>query len=279
MSNLEELDKTAIDVFLKKARNGNRIDAEALNESDKTLFEKLYLLEEGKLKRAAALLFHPDPERFITGAYVKIGYFRSETELVYQDEIHGPLILQIDKTLEVLTTKYLRDMISYEGIQRVEKYPYPESALREAVTNAISHKNYSGATPIQIKVFEDKISIWNDAVLPANWTVDVLKRPHPSKPYNPDIANTMFRAGMAEAWGRGTIDIINHCIDYGIREPEFVFDVTGFSVIFYSGSSEKTSEKSSEKILRLLSENNKMTIAGLSSRLSDFPPQGIPLIL
>ena len=69
---------------------------------------------------------------------------------------------------------------------------------------------------MRIKVFEDKIRIWNDEVLPANWTVDILKMPHPSKPYYPDIANAMFRATMAEAWGRGTLDIIIYCVDYGI---------------------------------------------------------------
>ena len=71
-------------------------------------------------------LFHPDPERFITGAFVKIGYFRTNAELLYQDEIHGDLFSQVDRTMDLLLTKYLKAGISYRGIQRVETLPRPK---------------------------------------------------------------------------------------------------------------------------------------------------------
>jgi hypothetical protein len=108
-----------------------------------TLIEKLHLLDGDYLKRAAALLFDPDPERFFTGAFVKIGYFRTNADLLYHDEIHGDLFTQVEKTMDLLLTKYLRAGISYRGIQRVETFPVPEAALREALLNAIIHKDYS----------------------------------------------------------------------------------------------------------------------------------------
>lgn len=71
------------------------------------------------------------------------------------------------------------------------------------VFNTISHKNYAALVPIQIRVYDNKIMIANDCVFPEDWTVDELMGPHKSRPYNPPIANTFFRAGFTEAWGRG----------------------------------------------------------------------------
>ncbi len=62
---------------------------------------------------------------------------------------------------------------------------------------------------------------WNEGQLPENWTVEKLTQKHPSKPYNPDIANTFFRAGYIESWGRGTIKIINACKAHKIAPPIF----------------------------------------------------------
>lgn len=86
----------------------------------------------------------------------------------YQDEIHGPLIEQIDKTVDLVYTKYLKALIDYEGIQRVEQFMFHPDSFREILLNAVVHKDYSSCNPIQISVYEDKIYIWNDGEMPAN---------------------------------------------------------------------------------------------------------------
>ena len=63
----------------------------------------------------AILLFHHDPEKFVTGAYIKIGYFENETDLIFQDEIHGNLFEQVERTIDLLFTKYIKAIVSYEG--------------------------------------------------------------------------------------------------------------------------------------------------------------------
>lgn len=150
----------------------------------------------------------------------------------YQDEIHGNLFEQIEKTTELLFTKYIKALISYEGLNRVETYEYPKEAIREALLNAIAHKDYSGGVPIQISVYNDKLMIWNEGQLPENWTVQNLLEKHASRPYNPDIANALFRSGYIESWGRGTIKIINECKKAGIPEPVFTYDSSDISVEF-----------------------------------------------
>lgn len=109
----------------------------------------MQLKENSFLKRAAILLFHSTPEKFVTGAYIKIGYFETDDNLQFQDEVHGNLFEQVEKTMDLLFTKYLKALISYEGINRIETFEYPKDAVREALLNAIAHKDYSGGTPFK----------------------------------------------------------------------------------------------------------------------------------
>ena len=205
-SAVKNLAKEAFDSFKRRAKDAKRVSEDLLKAKPHALLEKLHLFTDtGYLKRAAVLLFHHDPEKYITGAFVKIGFFNSDHDLAYQDEVHGNLFEQVEKTMQLLLTKYLKAHISYRGIQRIEKYPVPESALREALLNAIVHKDYSHGSPVQISVYRNKLIIWNDGELPDQWTVERLKKKHPSRPFNPDVANCFFRAGLIEAWGRGTI--------------------------------------------------------------------------
>ena len=177
-------------------------------------------------------MFHSNPENFVTGSYIKIGYFEADDDLRFQDEIHGCLFEQIEKTMDLLFTKYIKALISYDGINRVETYEYPKDAVREALLNAIAHKDYSGGVPIQISVYFNKIFIWNEGQLPEDWTVQNLMEKHASRPYNPDIANALFRSGYIESWGRGTIKIIRACKLARIPEPIFNYNSSDFSVEF-----------------------------------------------
>ncbi len=223
---VEDLSAEAFAHFRKLAKKGHRIDEELLSEPNKYLLEKLHLYEGSYLKRAAVLLFHPDPEKFITGSYVKIGFFRNNTDILYHDEIHGDLFTQSKKTLEILTTKYLRALISYEGIQRVETLQVPNDALREAILNALVHRDYATGAPIQIRVYTDKLMIFNSCVLPDNWTIKNLVGKHSSHPYNPDIANAFFRAGEIESWGRGIERIFTACKNEKAPKPKLELEGT-----------------------------------------------------
>jgi ATP-dependent DNA helicase RecG len=227
-----DLKQETFDFFRKKAFKSQRINEDSLADSIEHLIENLQLKEGKFLKRASILLFHSNPEKFVTGAYIKIGYFQTDDDLKFQDEIFGNLFEQIEKTMDLLYTKYIKAEISYEGINRVEKFEYPKEAAREALLNAIAHKDYSGGAPIQISVYSDKIIFWNEGQLPENWTVKTLLEKHASRPYNPDIANTLFRSGYIESWGRGTIKIFKECKQAGIPEPVFSCDSSDISVEF-----------------------------------------------
>ena len=227
-----DLDKATFDLFRTYTKRSGRMGEADLMDDNHGLLEKLRLYEGSYLKRAAALLFHPDPERYVTGAFVKVGFFREGMDLVYQDEVHGNLFQQIVKLMDLLCTKYMKAIITYEGIHRIETLPIPREALREALLNACINKDYAEPTPIQIRVYENKLEIVNGGVLPDGWTVDTLMSSHRSFPYNPDIANTFFRSGEIEAWGRGIERIITACKNDGFSTLEFRYDASGIWTIF-----------------------------------------------
>ena len=221
---IEDLRNDSFDIFREQAVRSKRIDKKDIDASNEQLLDSLNLLENNHLKRAAILLFHHNPEKWIPGAYIKIGYFESDSELRYQDEIHGSLISQADKVVDLIFTKYLKADISYQGVTRVETYPFPKEAIREAVFNAIAHKFYGALIPIQISVY--------DCIFPEDWTINDLMGKHRSRPYNPLIANTFFRAGFIEAWGRGIEKIKDSCKEAGNPMPEYTIKREEIMVMF-----------------------------------------------
>lgn len=264
----KDLSKETFNTFRKGVKRSKRLALQFLEESNEQLLEKLKLIDGTYLKRAALLLFHEDPETFVTGTYVKIGYFRTDDDLLYQDTIHGSLFDQADKTLDLLLTKYLKAAISYEGINRVETFPFPEEALRETIVNAVAHKDYSSGIPIQISVYADKIVFWNPGQLPDDWTVARLTQKHPSVPFNPDIAALFFRAGYIESWGRGIEKIAAACKAAGIPFPQFDTGFSGLMVTYTLG--EKLGEKLTPNQLEIVKEmtaNNRITFKELSNLL------------
>ena len=259
-----DLSDLAFKLFKDRAAETQRFDEDVQSDLPHELLEKLNLFAVGGfLKKAAVLLFHSKPEKMFTGATTKIGFFKTDDDLTYQDEVRGSLFEQVDKVMDLLVTKYLKAQITYKGVQRKETFPVPVGALREAVLNAIVHKDYSSGIPIQISVYDDKLIIWNEGELPENWTVAKLKVKHPSRPYNPDIANAFFRSGLIESWGRGTIKIFNEAKAAKTPVPIFRYEDNGFYVIF--NFVEVSVE---EQVLDLIKEDPKITIAQMGNELN-----------
>ena len=232
---VEELSASALNRFRKEAARSGRVDEGVLNDKTEHLLHDLRLIDEdGQLNRAALLLFHPDPERFVFGAYIKIGFFRDDKgNLEFQDEVHGSLMEQVDKAMDLIKTKYLIYRISYEGISRRETPQFPLEAIRESLMNCVAHKDYASAVPIQISVFPDHITFWNAGQLPENWTTEKLFESHPSSPYNPLIANAFFRSGDIESWGRGYKRILEAVSTYKLLPPRLEM-LSGLMITYYT---------------------------------------------
>lgn len=125
-----------------------------------------------------------------------------------------------DRVVDILGSKYLTAPIRYEGMHRVEELEIPEEALREMLCNSIVHKDYLGSY-IQMKVWDDHITIWNPGTLPPPFTIETLMQEHDSRPRNKLIAQVFYYAGLIETWGRGYSKISGEFQRRELQTPVF----------------------------------------------------------
>lgn len=98
--------------------------------------------------------------------------------------------------------------------------------------NALVHKDYMGSM-IQIRMYDSYFTIWNEGLLPYGLSLEALKRQRPSRPRNPLIADVCFKGGYIDAWGRGTIKILQSCLDAGLPEPQIIEQDGGILVTLF----------------------------------------------
>ena len=224
---ISDIDPETVNRFIRDAQSAQRILIEPSIEIP-ALLEKLRLMESGKLKRAALILFGKDPGRFYNNLAVKIGKFgETDADLRHHEVVEGNLISLKDRVPEMLNAKFLIHPIDFAGMQRIERDEYPVAALREMILNALVHRSYIGAQT-QVRIYDDNFQIWNDGGLPEGISEEDLRRIHSSKPRNPLIADVCFKAGYIDSWGRGTIKIIESCAEAGLPEPELIESQGGF---------------------------------------------------
>ena len=218
---IDDIDRDAIDYFLRKGIDAQRIPEDQRNSSTVDVLSSLGLVDDdGGLKNAAILLFGKKPQKFFPSAQFKIGRFgRDEADLMFQDVIEGNIIQMADRVMDILQAKYLVSPVRFEGMQRYEKLEIPKEAMREILYNAIAHKDYTGPD-IQMHVYDDHLEIWNEGELPMGYSQETLYGNHSSKPRNLNIANAFFKAGFIDTWGRGYKKIREGFEPAGIPMPK-----------------------------------------------------------
>lgn len=215
---LEDINEESLRDFIDASNSSGRL-SNITSLTKYELLDKLHLVYNNRPKRAAIILFGKDPVKFYPNAIVKIGKFGgSDEDIIYQEVQEGNIIDLLKKVPEQLNNKFLTKKIDFMGLQRIEKGEYPVAALREMILNALVHKNYMGSS-IQIKVYDNMITIWNEGILPEGMDIESLRRTHISRPRNPMIADVCFKAGYIDSWGRGTLKIFNSCREAGLPDP------------------------------------------------------------
>ena len=249
----KDIDSESVNVFIKDAQKSGRMP-DVSDLSIEELFEKLRLADNGEIKRAAIILFGKDPNRFYPNVMVKIGRFgNDDVDLKFQETEEGNLIQLLKNVSNQLNYKFFTKPIDFEGMQRVEKGEYPVAALREMLLNALVHRTYMGSM-IQLRVYDNKLTLWNEGNLPEGMELESLKRHHISRPRNPVIADICFKAGYIDSWGRGTLKIINSCKEAGLPEPTIAILDGGILVTLFK-------DKYSTEQLRSLGLSERQLVA------------------
>jgi ATP-dependent DNA helicase RecG len=217
---LADIDAARVQAFLRNTneKRARPVHAQAgLNE----ILEKYGLLHQTQLTNAALLLFAEKPQRFLSHARIKAGRFRSETLIIDDQEITGSLFDQVDAAFAFIKRHLTVRLVITGQPQREEVWDYPLEAVREALINAVCHRDYAVPAEIQIRIYDDQLIIWNPGSLPPDLQLDDLKRRHRSVLRNKLIGTMFYEAGLVEKWGSGTNRIIEECKKIGLPEPEW----------------------------------------------------------
>ena len=232
---LKDLDQEEI---LRMARLGmatGRIpDVTGANPAE--ILDRLGLVSEQVPLNAAVVLFGKQFLPSHPQCQMRMARFKGTTKVEFLDnrQIYGNGFALLTEAMIFLQRHLpVAGRIQPGLFERVDEPLFPLVALREALVNAVCHRDYANpGGAISLAIYDDRLEIWSDGTLPFGLKVQDLKTDHTSRPRNPLIADAFFRRGFVERWGRGTQLIVELCVQAGHPEPEFVEQAGAVGVRF-----------------------------------------------
>ena len=209
-----------IEELLRLGVEKNRMPATALTEPLEDVLGKLELLNDGGPNNAAAALFSTKLRGY-TQMQLRLARFRGTNKLEFIDNqrVEGNFFQLLDAGMAFFL-KHLNMSGKIVGFRREENMEVPAEALREALTNSLCHRQLEkyNLTP-SIAIYDDRIEIENPGVLPPQLNTETIKQSHGSYPYNPIMAEVLYRTTFLESWGSGASRIMEACKAQNVPEP------------------------------------------------------------
>lgn len=231
----EDIAPAAVRQFLQVARTEREWNV-SLDTPARQVLRQLSLLANNRPTVAAVLLFGRNPQQFLTQAVIRCGRFKGTDAVHFLDmeAIQGTIIEQVERAM-AFVKRNIRMGVEIRDIRREEVWEYPLEGLREALINAVCHRDYASTANVQIRIFDDRLEIWNPGGLPDGMTVADLWRQHESRPRNRLLAQAFFLIKYVEQFGTGIQRILDDC--HAKKLPEPVFEIQGqtFRAIFKPG--------------------------------------------
>lgn len=235
---LTDLDDLAVETYLVMAGMEGGM-------SPDLVLRNLGLLNEAATPcHGAVLLFARHPQQFIPEAQTKCARFAGTSSVEFLDErtLDGTLLHQLDEAL-AFVARNTQQALRITGRPAREVVPeYPAEAVREALVNALCHRDYAVTGTVQVRIYDDRLEVWNPGRLPPELSIEKLHHAHPSRPHNPRLAQALHRARVIEHWGTGTLRIIKDCESRGIN-VEFSAESGDFVVRFRKTAAAVPTEK------------------------------------
>jgi len=227
---LSDIDIEKVKRYIHKAKETGRKKI-GDDEEPIQVLEKMSLITEGQPTWAAILLFSRLTNKFISQAAIHCGRFKEQNIVIDDRMIVGTVFEQIDEAMDFIRKNINVEFVMTGKPQREQKWDYPLEALREALINAICHRDYTIFSDIEVRIYDDKLIIRSPGFLPYGITLEELYKPHSSTLRNKGLAEVLYDTELIERWGSGIEKIQQHCLDARLPEPIFE-EYQGFQVVF-----------------------------------------------
>ena len=234
---LDDLNQERIRGAVRLGVEMGRMSEMAFTEPVDKILEKWRLLVDGVPNNAAAMLFTDntyDYPQFI----LRLARFRGNDKLEFIDNqrVEGNFFVLLDAGMSFFF-KHLSLSGKIVGFKREEHLEVPSEALREALINALCHRQYEKYNlTIGIAIYDDRIEIENPGIFPPQITLANIKESHGSYPYNPLIAEVLYKTSYLESWGSGVKRIVDACRKQNVPDPEWSLRGGFVTVTFWRGT-------------------------------------------
>jgi predicted HTH transcriptional regulator len=249
---LEDLSDEKIEWFVRRARAERNFPL-TIEDGKEKILTHLNLLNKGKISNAAVLLFGKQPQRFFLTSEVKCAHFHGndvQKPIPFYQVYKGNLFELVDQAVDFVLSKIdLAVGTRKRSIEVPTAYEIPVDVIKEAIVNAVAHRDYDSTASVQVMLFRNRLEVWNPGTLPPQLSIETLKENHGSYPRNPLIADALYYTHYIERMGTGIEDIVKKCLDFGLPEPQFKMR-DGFVSTIYRKQGiafEKVIEESGEK--------------------------------
>jgi predicted HTH transcriptional regulator len=223
-ADIGDLDEEKIKSFLSLARRARGFPL-AEDATPMHVLTHLNLLDKQRPSNASILLFGKQPQRFLISSEVKCAHFHGTevTKPIPSYQVYkGTVFELVDRAVDFVMSKIdLAVGTRALSTQAPVAYEIPLEVVREAIVNAVAHRDYTSNGSVQVMLFSDRLEVWNPGTLSPPLTIERLRQPHASLPCNPLLAEPLYLTKYIERMGTGTGDMIKRCRKAGLREPEF----------------------------------------------------------
>ena len=203
------------------------------------LLQGLGLVKDGHILRAAVALFGDNERvgREMTQSLLRVARFRGldrTADFLDNRQFRGNAFTLLKRAERFLIENLpVASRVIPNRFARVDEPLYPPEALREALANAICHRDYAiGGGSVGVAIYDDRLEVTSTGPLHFGLTPEKLFAPHESQPWNPLIAGAFYRRGIIEQWGRGTIKMAELTESAGLPRPEIADSGGGVTVTF-----------------------------------------------
>lgn len=227
---LQDIEERDVAKFVALGQSAGRISL--TKENTKDALEKLGLLERGKLKNGAIMLFGKEPRKFFKIWGIKCAGISDNFEFSGLEDYDQNIFVALEKAGEFIA-KNIKKEIEVVGLRRIEKPVIPLEVVREALVNAVAHRDYFFHSYIYVAIHPDYLEIKNPGKL-EGLTIEELSKDHTSVVKNPHIAQALYIAGFIDRWGSGTLKMTNYMREQRLRAPEFVTNGSFYVRLYYA---------------------------------------------